>query len=139
MVKPWRTRILGMCSASAVACAVGLLPATLTETGHQGPTARAAESTQWTNPSARDGHSKNDIDVSISQINPTIATIDGHVAFTVKLTNSTSSTLDSITYSLSRSDAVVDTASARLRLVDNKDVFNHNLINGSVDHDQAND
>lgn len=139
MVKPWRTRILGMCSASAVACAVGLLPATLTETGHQGPTARAAESTQWTNPSARDGHSKNDIDVSISQINPTIATIDGHVAFTVKLTNSTSSTLDSITYSLSRSDAVVDTASARLRLADNKDVFNHNLINGSVDHDQAND
>ncbi|WP_296104787.1 hypothetical protein [uncultured Corynebacterium sp.] len=139
MVKPWRTRILGMCSASAVACAVGILPATLTETGHQGPTAQAAESTQWTNPSARDGHSKNDIDVSIFQINPTIATIDGHVAFTVKLTNSTSSTLDSITYSLSRSDAVVDTASARLRLADNKDVFNHDLINGSVDHDQAND
>ena len=82
MVKPWRTRILGMCSASAVACAVGILPATMTNTGSQGPTAQAAESTQWTNPSARDGHSKNDIDVSISQINPTIATIDGHVAFT---------------------------------------------------------
>lgn len=139
MVKPWSTRILGMCSTGAVACAVGILPATLTETGHQGPTAQAAESTQWTNPSARDGHTKNDIDVSISQINPTIATIDGHVAFTVKLTNSTSRTLDSITYSLTRSDAVVDTASARLRLADNKDVFNHDLINGSVDHDQAND
>ena len=124
---------------STLVCALGFVPCLPVKVGHFSSVAHAAQADEWTNPSARDGHDKNDIDVAISQITPSIATVGGHVTFSAKLTNSTSTTLTSITYSLSRSDSVPDTASARLRLADSTTIFHRTLINGSVDRDHAND
>lgn len=86
----------------------------------------------WLNPSARDGVTQNQIGVQFSSITPSIPRVGESLSFSVTVTNTSQSPLSGLGYELVMANPAVDTATARLRLVDGKAVFGRLVYSASI-------